>query len=223
MNKAQLPRGVRNNNPGNIRNKTKDKWQGLSEKQNDPSFLQFKDATYGIRAIARLLITYQDKYDCHTVNEFINRWAPPTENDTKGYSAAVLAHLNSVISEYSLQNTAIDMHQYGWLRGMVEAIIQQENGHPWMELYTNAEIDKGLLMAGVQPPAKPIATSRTAVGTGIAATGGTIAQTIAQTQDQISPFVTYLDWAKYIAIGLALAGLLLVLYAKWDNRRKGIG
>ena len=37
-----LPRGLRNNNPGNIRI-TKDKWQGLREKQTDKDFFQFTE------------------------------------------------------------------------------------------------------------------------------------------------------------------------------------
>lgn len=36
-----LPRGLRNNNPGNIRT-TKDKWQGLREKQTDKDFFSLQ-------------------------------------------------------------------------------------------------------------------------------------------------------------------------------------
>lgn len=35
-----VPRGLRNNNPGNIR-LSKDKWQGLRERQEDKEFFQF--------------------------------------------------------------------------------------------------------------------------------------------------------------------------------------
>lgn len=222
MNKNQLPRGVRNNNPGNIERTSKDKWQGLAAEQDDPRFLTFKDPVYGIRAIARLLITYQDKHGCNTPNDFIERWAPATENNTKAYAAAVVMHLNSVAREYGLHGTPLDMHEWGWLRGMVEAIIQHENGHPWMELYTNAQIDKALLMAGVARKPKPIVASRQVIGTTTAAASGSVAQVISDTQDSISPYAYYIDWLKYVAIALAVAGLLLVLYAKWDERRKGI-
>ena len=44
-----LPRGLRNNNPGNIRI-TKDKWQGLREKQTDKEFFQFVEMKWGYRA-----------------------------------------------------------------------------------------------------------------------------------------------------------------------------
>ena len=54
-------RGERNNNPGNIRHGSK--WQGLSAQQTDPSFCQFVSPEYGIRAIYKLLQTYQKKYE----------------------------------------------------------------------------------------------------------------------------------------------------------------
>ncbi len=37
------PRGVRNNNPGNIK-KNNVRWLGLSEEQNDDTFFQFTDS-----------------------------------------------------------------------------------------------------------------------------------------------------------------------------------
>ncbi len=47
-----LPRGLRNCNPGNIRI-SKDKWQGLREKQEDKSFFQFTEMKWGYRALIR--------------------------------------------------------------------------------------------------------------------------------------------------------------------------
>lgn len=81
-------RGVRNNNPGNIR-KSRDKWQGLAEIQNDPAFFTFSKPEYGIRAMTRILINYQAKYGLTTVRGIIGRWAPPNENDTEAYIRAV--------------------------------------------------------------------------------------------------------------------------------------
>ena len=76
-------RGERNNNPGNIRHGSK--WQGLSSQQTDPSFCQFVSPEYGIRAIYKLLQTYQKKYELNTVESIIDRYAPPNENNTTGY------------------------------------------------------------------------------------------------------------------------------------------
>ncbi|WP_368882390.1 structural protein [Proteus mirabilis] len=76
-------RGERNNNPGNIRHGSK--WQGLSEQQTDKDFCQFVSPEYGIRAIYKLLQTYQKKYELNTVESIIDRYAPPNENNTAGY------------------------------------------------------------------------------------------------------------------------------------------
>ncbi|WP_423209384.1 structural protein [Proteus mirabilis] len=76
-------RGERNNNPGNIRHGSK--WQGLSAQQTDKDFCQFVSPEYGIRAIYKLLQTYQKKYELNTVELIIDRYAPPNENNTAGY------------------------------------------------------------------------------------------------------------------------------------------
>ncbi|MCW4526063.1 structural protein [Proteus mirabilis] len=76
-------RGERNNNPGNIRHGSK--WQGLSAQQTDKDFCQFVSPEYGIRAIYKLLQTYQKIYELNTVESIIDRYAPPNENNTAGY------------------------------------------------------------------------------------------------------------------------------------------
>jgi len=80
-----LPRGIRNNNAGNIR--WGSNWQGLvsPEKRTDKDFCQFIQPVYGLRAIVKLIFTYRDKYGLNTVESIINRYAPPSENNTRGY------------------------------------------------------------------------------------------------------------------------------------------
>lgn len=80
---VKIARGERNNNPGNIRHGSK--WQGLSAEQTDKDFCQFISPEYGIRAIYKLLQTYQKKYTLNTIKKIINRYAPPNENNTIGY------------------------------------------------------------------------------------------------------------------------------------------
>ena len=56
LDKSAMPRGIRNHNPGNLR-KSNDPWQGLAPDQTDPDFLQFESSKWGIRALARTLIS----------------------------------------------------------------------------------------------------------------------------------------------------------------------
>ena len=83
------PRGIRNNNPLNIR-RSADKWQGLKAQQEDREFFQFSEMKWGWRAAFRLLChTYYKKYGLKTIRAIINRWAPPKENDTQYYIRSV--------------------------------------------------------------------------------------------------------------------------------------
>ena len=81
-----LPRGIRNNNPLNIRRTAKDQWKGLRAQQTDASFCQFERLEYGWRAAFYLLTrTYYHKYRLYTIRMIISRWAPPRENLTETY------------------------------------------------------------------------------------------------------------------------------------------
>ena len=78
-----LPRGYRNNNPCNIR-KSPQKFVGEVD-GIDKSFKTFSTMAYGFRAGFVILRTYIRKYKLDTIEKIINRWAPPSENDTDNY------------------------------------------------------------------------------------------------------------------------------------------
>ena len=83
------PRGIRNNNPLNIR-KSKDKWKGLRAQQQDAAFCQFENMEWGWRAAFWLLTrTYYHTYRLFTIRTIIQKWAPPHENNTASYIANV--------------------------------------------------------------------------------------------------------------------------------------
>lgn len=116
-----LPRGLRNNNPGNIR-VSKDKWQGLATIQSDSSFFQFNTPAWGIRALMVILRTYYNKYELKTVAEIIHRWAPPSENDTTAYTNAVASYMGVGGSDL------INVMRKEVLIPLTQAIIRHENG-----------------------------------------------------------------------------------------------
>lgn len=82
------PRGIRNCNPGNIRI-TKDKWKGLRPEQTDKEFFQFTEMKWGYRALLRCLQNYRKRHGCQTIKDFIERWAPESENNTTAYIKTV--------------------------------------------------------------------------------------------------------------------------------------
>lgn len=79
----KLPRGLRNNNPLNIRISSS-QWVGKVEYNTDGSFEQFISLTMGIRAAIKLVCRYIRDGQC-TVEDIITRWAPPSENNTMMY------------------------------------------------------------------------------------------------------------------------------------------
>ena len=86
-------RGIRNNNPLNIR-RTTDRWEGVRIEQTDKNFVQFTSMAYGYRAAWKTLESYwkyfHDLPKPFNVRNIITRWAPPTENDTENYIRTVL-------------------------------------------------------------------------------------------------------------------------------------
>ena len=112
-------RGIRNNNPGNIR-RSNDDWDGLALVQSDPDFFRFSSAKYGIRAMAKLLLNYQNIYGKRSVEQIISRWAPSNENNTDAY-------INSVANALGVHPNE-NISGYVYLPGLINAIIKHENG-----------------------------------------------------------------------------------------------
>ena len=83
------PRGLRNNNPLNIRHNA-DVFQG-EIKGNDKSFKTFSTMPYGYRAAFVTLATYLSR-GYNTIEKIILRWAPPNENDTQAYIRTVVKY-----------------------------------------------------------------------------------------------------------------------------------
>lgn len=121
--KPNAPRGIRNNNPGNIRIST-ESWLGKIDPiyNTDGSFEQFTFPEFGIRALAVNLKNYQIKHRLYTVRGMITRFAPSNENNTNSYVNIVAKSLG--ISA----DTPIDFANPDVSLKLVKAIIKHENG-----------------------------------------------------------------------------------------------
>ncbi|QHI99375.1 structural protein P5 [Xylophilus rhododendri] len=144
-----IPRGIRNNNPGNIdRNGTA--WQGMAvDQSSDPRFIVFQAPKWGIRALCKVLLSYSLKAgtpgvgaaSIDTVYEVIHRWAPPVENDTEAYVAQVAKALGVAPKQ------ALVMRDPAVLAGFAAAIIAHENGQ---QPYSTEQIREGVSLALLQ-------------------------------------------------------------------------
>lgn len=143
-------RGFLNCNPGNM-DRGEPPWNG---EIRDPArcandvqrgelthgrFCVFVDAPHGIRAMVKNLWAYHDRLGCRSIRDYINRWAPPNENNTAGYIARVAASVGVAPDD------PVDVHDRRVARALVNGIINVEcAGMP----YQADEIEQGLALAG---------------------------------------------------------------------------
>lgn len=126
-------RGIRNNNPGNIRWDNKTQWRGMLG-VDDKGFIIFDSPVNGIRAMARVLASYKRR-GVSSVAEIIATWAPSTENNTSAYIDHVAQLLN--------KNVGDTVNESEWPQ-LVAAIIKHENGE---QPYSMATIRQGIAAA----------------------------------------------------------------------------
>lgn len=210
------PRGVRSNNPGNI-DRDDTKWQGMADDQSsDPRFIVFKTPEWGIRAIARILLTYQSEEHLNTIRKIISRWAPPSENNTAAYIAAVAADCGVSADD------AIDVDSVGVMLPLVKAIIAHEDAG---YTYPDSVVLEALHMAGVaDAKPKPLRQQNaflTQIGTagslGVAAVAqgaghiATYAPTVKSAADQLSGFADAPLIQHAVTILLTVGGGLTIL------------
>ncbi|MCY6514443.1 hypothetical protein [Escherichia coli] len=113
-------RGIRNNNPGNLEYSKTNPWVGQTG--DDGRFAKFETPEHGIRALGRNLLSYQ-RQGIDTVNDIINRWAPPSDNNnTDAYIQAVCAQLGVTPDQ------PLDASNPDTLKALCASIIQHENG-----------------------------------------------------------------------------------------------
>lgn len=127
----QHPRGIRNNNPGNLV-KTSIPWQGKAQTNTDGKFEQFVSPEYGVRALIKDLIS-DFKKGKNTVSDLIKEFAPWYENHTHAYIRSVCDFVG-VDKDVKLSLTK------NTLQRLVMAIDKVENGGHYItpELFEKA-------------------------------------------------------------------------------------
>ena len=123
------PRGIRNNNPGNLEFRGQ---PGAVPEPGSGRFAAFGNLDQGINALASQLRRYQAK-GIDTISSIISTYAPSTENNTPGYITSVAADLG--ISPQQ----RIDINDPRVLHALIRAITRMEVGKRWA--VTDAQID----------------------------------------------------------------------------------
>lgn len=235
MSDMSVPRGIRLNNPGNIR--VGDKWQGLMDPANmttaqkrEKEFCVFAEPKWGIRALARLLIAYKDKHGLNTVAGIINRWAPPKgKSPTKGaYTQNTSGYIAHVCALTGFgPDEVVDVYRYEVMRPLVEAIMLHENGVKELP-YDDLTIREGLRLAGIEIPVKPVSASREIKGQQVAlggVLGGMAAEAATSISDaagMLQPLIQHADAIKWVFVGLTLAGIAFTIWARIRANTEGV-
>lgn len=133
---SSIPRGIRLNNPGNIRKSATTVWLGQLPiaQGKDPEFVEFVGPEYGIRAMARILKSYTSR-GLVTIRQIVSQWAPPSENDTDAYIASVVQRTGFLADQALTPAQAMTL---------IPAIIFHENGQ---QPYSPSVIAQGVSLA----------------------------------------------------------------------------
>ena len=120
MKPKEKPRGIRNNNPLNIR--IGNVWLGEVKENTDGEFEQFTSMIYGLRAAIVLLRRYICHYHLNSIAQIVSRWAPSSENNTRLY-------INFVSERLGIANDVqIDFYDKVTICRLVEAMAYYECG-----------------------------------------------------------------------------------------------
>lgn len=117
---TNLPRGVRNNNPGNIEYRRENPWRGQTG--SDGRFARFDTPEAGIRALAIDMGT-KHRRGLTSVSAILRAYAPESENDTASYIRSVSRRIGVD------PNAPIDINDPRLRAALVGAIIAHENGY----------------------------------------------------------------------------------------------
>lgn len=215
-NTARLPRGIRNNNPGNIEASPSNPWQGAEG--DDGRFVKFKDAKWGIRAMAVLLTNYQLVHKLETLEQIINRWAPPVENQTGRYVDAVAAAVGVAA------DAPLDLNKAATMLATIKAMVTIENGQ---QPYPDSLLCSALQLAGIEAAeekaVKPLGRSRTVHGVAIAGVGQLL-EVLQSNPDMVALVAGLFGPAVGFAVPqlITVAGLAYAAYARYDDFKKGV-
>ena len=125
-------RGLRNNNPLNIRHNRNNRWQGVYEQQTDPEFVRFASMQFGIRA-GFIIIRNYIKQGHKDVASIISRWAPSFENNTEAY----IRHVCEMSGLSPFQELRFE--DKDTMVALVDAMIRVECGKP---------VDRNIIIQG---------------------------------------------------------------------------
>lgn len=152
LNRNDLPRGLRNNNPGNLVY-TENAWKGkIPFAQNsDGHFEQFESIEWGIRAMMIDIIGDINE-GTDTLRQLISEYAPAHENNTDAYIASV-SNAVGILPDVKLQLSQ------GLLFALIRAKITMEVGVAYTGMVSDESIAYAYSISGRKLPGNALEMS----------------------------------------------------------------
>ena len=123
----KLPRGMRNNNPLNVRLYPNSSWVGMKENQEDLAFVQFTTLVYGYRAALIIIGRTYYKRGWNTVEAILTHFAPASENNTKAYINTVVKEMRETLGANFGKRTPLPKPSFMTMKTWVSLIAAMQN------------------------------------------------------------------------------------------------
>jgi hypothetical protein len=131
-----MPRGLKDNNPGDLTPPDSGAWNGTVGM--DGPFTIFSDTVLGLRALGMDIANNVTIDGNNTITLLITKYAPPAENDTAAY-------ISSVAGDTGLDPDAEIPQTQAALASLMRAIINHELGDSWSSNYVpDSDIAAGI-------------------------------------------------------------------------------
>lgn len=136
---GKMSRGLRNNNPGNIR--------PISRNQaNDGAFTIYRTPEEGWGALGKQLKAYANA-GLDNVASIISKYAPSSENNTGAYIQSVTANMSKRLGSNVGALTRLDLSDPRVLKALMQSITEHENFRGASQYFEGASFDKEVLAA----------------------------------------------------------------------------
>lgn len=229
-------RGIANHNPGNLRY-TGTAWKGLASPPSDRTpwktgMCRFSSAVMGLRAMAKNLLNYQDRYGLTKINQIIPKWAPEEDNNNEAN------YISRVVKRSGLAaNQELNLHDPATLEPLMRSMIAVECNSrttDYFDHYSPAEFAQAFAEAGLEvasaplpvdkepaPPAPEPATEKAKDAAQGVAIGGGAASIADQVVQNAAPQIASGGHSTMVIIAIVVFAVVVAVgFYIWKRKRK---
>lgn len=135
LNYPNYPKGLRNNNPGNLRPLPSGQWQGEIKPSDHTGFSRFSDVSWGLRAMITDITGDIVKDGLNTLTKLINQYAPASDNNN------TTAYIKAVSDSTGIPPDAIIKPDRNTIEKIIKGKLKVELGQSYAAKITQDDIN----------------------------------------------------------------------------------